>query len=81
VYITLGNLPEHARNRVEGKKLLGFIPTVKIPSSVSEEKVKKYKRYIHNASLEIMLKPIVEKQSGFVMKIFHSEVRKYIKRH
>ncbi len=72
--MTIGNIPEAARNRVEGKKLVGFIPSVKLPPGISEIEAREYKRYVHNTSLENMLLPIINNASGVFINYGEVEV-------
>lgn len=61
VFLTLGNLPNRARNLAEAKVLLGFLPKVQDSGIKTTESFRNLQREVFHKCFDIMLRPLLEK--------------------
>jgi hypothetical protein len=68
VYVTVGNLPLRVRNKLNAKRLLGFIPSISVLQCYKQSKeTQRFKREVHNLSLRVMLQELLDLQDGWMV--------------
>ena len=62
LFLSLGNIPNHQRNKLESKALIGYLPILKAKDSKMKksDRFRKVQREIFQKCISIFLKPIVE---------------------
>jgi hypothetical protein len=62
IFLSLGNIPNHQRNKPESKALIGYLPILKAMDSKTKnsDKFRKLQREVFQKCMKILLQPIVE---------------------
>jgi hypothetical protein len=71
IFLSLGNIPNHQRNKPESKALVGFLPIMKAKDSKTRDSddFRKMQRVLFHKCMSILLKPIVnEPELHFVIR-------------
>ena len=68
VYVSLGNWSQKIRSLEGSKRLLGFIPKVRVKSKFMNERTHLFIKELHNKSVTKMLEPIFNVKDGFLFK-------------
>ena len=62
IFLSLGNIPNHQRNKPESKALIGYLPILKAKDSKTKnsDNFRKLQREVFHKCMSILLKPIIE---------------------
>ena len=71
IFLSLGNIPNHQRNKPESKALIGYLPILKAKDTKTKnsESFRKVQREVFQKCMAILLRPIVDKpELNFVVR-------------